>query len=434
MDPTAVQIVKRLRDAGFEAYIVGGAARDILLGREPEDTDIATSARPEEVQRLFERTIPIGEKFGVILVLLDDGQYEVATFRNDSEYLDGRRPVEVRFASAREDALRRDFTINALMYDPIEDRWLDFVDGRDDIQQGIIRAIGNPRERFAEDHLRMLRAIRFSFRFEYPIDGESLHAIRDMAPRLARISAERIASEMTKILTGPKAGGAILMMQKLGLLRVILPEVEAMDGVEQPPQFHPEGDVLTHTCLLLNLMESPTPTLAWGGLLHDVGKPPCFTVEDRIRFNGHVETGARMARLICQRLHFPNQLTEGVEYHVTNHHRITTVPEMRPAKRIRFMREEGFEELLELLRLDSLASKGTTQTHDQIRAMYEEEMAKGPSPEPLITGRDLIAVGFESGPRIGEVLDSIQTEQLEGRLNNRDEALRWVNEHYATGD
>ena len=430
MNALALQIIETLRAAGFEAYLVGGAARDLLMGGEPHDYDIATNAPPDDVRGLFPKTIAVGARFGVIVVVQEDQHFEVATFRSDGAYLDGRRPVEVHFSSAEEDAKRRDFTINGLMYDPLEERWLDFVGGRRDLELGLIRAIGDPGARFAEDHLRLLRAVRFATRFNFQLEPETLAAIRTNAATITNISAERIGEELTKIICGPRAGQAIRLLHDCGLLEYVLPEIAAMDGVEQPPEFHPEGDVLTHTCLMLDLLNEPTPALAWGALLHDVGKPPCFRVAERIRFDGHCERGAEMALEIGHRMRLSGALTERIAYLVRHHLRINTIPEMRPARRIRFMREEPFAELLELLRLDSLGSGGTRKNHDVISVFYEAELAKGPPRAPLLTGRDLIELGLSPGPLFGEILEAAETEQLEGRLTDSAAALAWVKERF----
>jgi len=424
-------IVERLRGNGFEAYIVGGAPRDLLLGVAPLDYDVATSARPEQVRALFEKTVPVGEKFGVVLVLLDEGEFEVATFRTDADYPDGRHPSVVRFSAPREDALRRDFTVNALMFDPMERKIIDFVGGREDIRARLIRTVGDPEERFSEDHLRLIRAVRFAARLDFRIEEKTLEAIRKLAPAIARVSVERVGVELMKILTGPRAGKALDLLSKTGLLRHILPEVESMRGCEQPPNYHPEGDVFTHTCIMLDLARSPSPSLALGILLHDVAKPVTFRrTPERIRFDGHCEIGAEMAERICKRLRLSNALTERVKYLVANHLKIKDAPNMRPARLKRLLREEGFEELLELYRLDSLASHGNLEAYKWCRRAAEQLSREEVSPPPLLRGRDLIEMGYRPGPIFKKILDAVETAQLEGEIATPEQARRFVLEKF----
>ena len=433
MDAGVLHIIRKLRDAGFEAYVVGGVPRDMLMGRQPKDNDIATSATPDDVEKLFEKTLSVGAHFGVMIVVLNGEQYEVATFRKDAAYSDGRHPDAVTFSSVREDVERRDFTINAIMYDPVEEKYLDYVGGREDIKNKIIRAIGDPQKRFEEDHLRMLRAIRFAYRFDFEIEPATWEALCKLAFKINFVSAERIGDELTKILMSPRAGKAIKAMQRCGLLKEILPEIAAMDGVEQPPQFHPEGDVLVHTCLMMDLLvdvEDRTPVLAWACLLHDVAKPPTFTVTDRIRFNGHCELGAIMATKILRRLRFSNDLIEQVEWLVENHLRICDLPKMRQARAIRFLREPGFPDLLKLNRLDTLGSLAQPINNDRYQAMYDEEMAKGPPSTPLLNGNDLIALGYKPGPTFSEILNDVETQHLENKLSSKVEAENWVKKNH----
>lgn len=427
----AAAITRCLRDHGFQAYVVGGAPRDLLLGLHPTDYDIATSARPEEVQRLFEKTIAVGQQFGVILVLFDEAPYEVATFRADGEYADGRRPVRVRFCTPREDALRRDFTINALMLDPLEHKILDFIGGRRDIRARRIRTVGDAEARFAEDHLRLIRAVRFAARLDFRIERKTLAAIRRLAATVTKVAAERLGAELAKILTGPRAGLALRLLCKTGLLPHILPEIEAMRGVEQPPNFHPEGDVFTHTTLMLDLAHEPSLALALGILLHDVAKPPTKRITPaRIRFDGHCEIGATMAGRICRRLKLPKAVVERVQYLVANHLKIKDAPAMRPARLKRFLRETGFPELLELFRLDSLASHGNLDGYEWCRQTFEGLSREQVAPPPLVTGHDLIAMGYRPGPLFKTILTAVETAQLEGKIHSADAARRFVRRQF----
>jgi len=427
----AATITRRLRDHGFLAYVVGGAPRGLLLGQHPTDYDIATSARPEEVRQLFKKTIAVGEQFGVVLVLLDEAPYEVATFRADGDYLNGRRPARVRFCTPREDALRRDFTVNALMLDPIEHKILDFVGGRRDIRERRIRTVGDPDARFGEDHLRLIRAIRFAARLDFRIERKTHAAIRRLAATITRVAAERLGAELAKILMGPRAGRAMRLLSETGLLPHVLPEVEAMQGVEQPPNFHPEGDVFTHTCLMLDMADQPSVALAFAILLHDVAKPPTQRrTAKRIRFDGHCEMGATMARRICRRLKLPRAVIERVQYLVANHLKIKDAPNMRPARLKRFLREEGFAELLEIFRLDSLASHGNLEGYAWCRQTFEQLSREQVAPPPLLTGHDLIAMGYRPGPLFKEILTAVETAQLEGRIHAADEARHLVRRRF----
>ena len=427
----AAAIVRRLRDEGFQAYVGGGAPRDLLLGARPADYDIATDARPEQVRALFERTIPVGEQFGVILVLLNETPYEVATFRADGEYLDGRRPTRVHFCAPREDALRRDFTVNALMFDPVECRILDFAGGRRDLRLRRIRTVGDPDLRFGEDHLRLIRAVRFAARLDFRIERKTFAAIRRLAPAIRKVAAERLGAEWVKILTGPHAGQALRLLADSGLLAHLMPEAEAMRGCAQPPNFHPEGDVFTHTCLMLGKADRPSPTLALALLLHDIAKPPTqrFTAE-RIRFDGHCELGAEMAGRICRRLKLPRAVIERVQYLVANHLKIKDAPNMRPARLKRFLREEGFPELLALFRLDTMASHGDLETCEWCRRTFEQLSHEEIAPPPLLSGHDLLAMGYRPGPLFKTILTAIETAQLDGELSTADEARALVRRQF----
>ncbi|MFQ5817443.1 MAG: CCA tRNA nucleotidyltransferase [Terriglobia bacterium] len=436
LQETATEVVRRLGAAGYEAYLVGGCVRDLLLGREPADYDVATNATPEAVTRLFPRTLTVGARFGVVLVLVEGQQVEVATFRSDHGYKDGRHPEAVRFAqSPEEDVRRRDFTINGLLYDPLKEKILDFVGGQDDVRRGVIRTIGNPRERFAEDKLRMLRAVRFAARFGYRIEPETFAAIRKLCSAIEEVSKERIRDEWVKMLTEGRARRALELLDASGLLAVILPEVARMKGVPQPPQFHPEGDVWVHTLLMLEKMDQPSPTLALGVLLHDVGKPPTFRPpgagSDRIRFDQHADVGAAMAEEICRRLRFSNDEIERVTALVRHHLRFKDAPKMRPSTLKRFLALDGFAEHLELHRLDCLASHGQLENYHFIQQALATLPPKEIRPARLLTGHDLIALGYPPGPAMGKILAAVEEAQLEGTLTTQEEARAFVEKNFA---
>ena len=442
----ARHICRVLREAGCQAYLVGGCVRDILLGREPADYDIATDATPDRVQQLFPRSLGVGAQFGVVIVTdpsaMGDSeprgsvQVEVATFRSDRGYSDGRHPDRVVYAeSAAEDVERRDFTINALLLDPETNEVLDFVCGRDDLRAGIIRAIGKPEARFREDKLRMIRAVRFAARFGYAIEPATRDAIVNLAPDIHQVSVERIRDELTKILTEGAARRAFELLDETRLLPHLLPEIGRMKGVEQPPQFHPEGDVWTHTLLMLEkLPAGSTATLAGGVLLHDVGKPPTFTPpsgpEGRIRFDEHVEVGTRMAEEICRRLRFSNDDTQQIAALVANHLRFKDVPWMKPSTLKRFVRLDRFDEHLELHRLDCLSSHGILENYDFVRRFLAETPPEVVRPPRLLTGEDLKTLGFTPGPRFKEILEAIEEAQLNGKLTTRQDAIRLVEQSY----
>jgi poly(A) polymerase len=445
----AISIIRTLHDHGHQAYLVGGCVRDLLLGREPADYDVATSARPNEVANIFYDSYAGGAQFGVILVpapkdSCDDGNHviEVATFRSDIGYSDGRHPDQVRFTNVpREDAGRRDFTINGMMLevteagtlpDPITAGLKDYVGGRKDLQAKIIRTIGRPEQRFAEDKLRMLRAVRFAARFGYSIERQTLAAIQKLAPQIHQVSSERVRDELTKMLTEGKAGQAFLLLDATGLLREVLPEIAAMKGVEQPPEFHPEGDVFVHTLLLLEKLPEPCPAaLAWGALLHDVGKPPTFRVApDRVRFDGHVEVGVKMAEEICRRLRFSNHDTEQILALINNHMRFAFAPRMKESTFKKFVRMPRFEEHLELHRLDCQGSHGDLRTYNFVRERIAAIPPEIIRPAPLIGGDDLIAAGYEPGPRFKEILSLVEDAQLEGRLQSRESAMEYVRREF----
>ncbi|MBM4034269.1 MAG: CCA tRNA nucleotidyltransferase [Planctomycetes bacterium] len=412
-----------MAEAGHYALFAGGCVRDMVRGDEPHDFDIATDASPEAVQALFDRTVPVGAQFGVVVVVDGDDQFQVARFRADLGYTDGRRPDAVREADAREDALRRDFTINGLFFDPLRGETLDFVGGQRDIRDGVVRAIGDPDARFGEDSLRLLRAVRFAARYGYHIEPATEAALRRHAPEIRRVSAERIGEELARILTGPNRGAALGLLHDAGLLAHVLPEVEAMVGVAQPPQFHPEGDVFTHTRLALDALEEPGVVLAFATLLHDVGKPPTWAEADRIRFDLHDKAGAHIARAVCERLRVPAGQTEAIAAIVLDHMRFMAVPHMRPSTLKRFLRSAHFAEGLALHRADCLASHGDLTNYEfcreKLASLGEEEIR----PPRLITGHDLIALGYDPGPLFTAILTRIEDAQLEGELATRADAL-----------
>lgn len=465
----AVCIVQRLRAAGHQAYLAGGCVRDLLLGREPVDYDVATSATPDVVLGLFPRTFAVGAKFGVVLVAACGGAAtagsakdkreevcvvtEVATFRSDGAYSDGRHPDAVRYTlSAEEDVRRRDFTINGLLLDPlpggsslveslgdpaaVRSAVIDHVGGLADLEAGIVRAIGRPGQRFGEDHLRMLRAVRFSARFGFELDPSTATAIRSIAPRIEAVSRERVRDELTKMLTEGRARRAFELLDETALLVEVLPEVARMKGVEQPPQFHPEGDVWVHTLLLLDQLEPACPmTLAWGALLHDVGKPATFKrAPDRIRFDGHVEIGVAMAAEICRRFRFSNDETRQILALIENHMRFMDARRMKASTLKRFFRLEQFDQHLALHRMDCLAASGNLENWEYIRERWQAMPEETIRPAPLLTGRELIAAGYRPGAGFKAMLHAVEDAQLEGSIATPDDALRLVRARFPIPD
>ncbi len=454
----ALQIVKQLRAAGYEAYLAGGCVRDLLLGRDPKDYDVATSATPDVVLGLFPRTCAVGAHFGVVLVadeVEDEAASaaesragktftEVATFRSDVAYSDGRHPDEVRYTtSAEEDVRRRDFTINGLLLDavpaandlPSPEKLradvIDYVGGLKDLDAGVVRAIGQPELRFEEDHLRMLRAVRFAAQFGFKLEAETAAAIRRLAAKTELVSRERVRDELNKMLTEGHARRAFELLDETGLLFEVLPEVARMKGVEQPPQFHPEGDVWTHTLLMLEQLEAGCSlTLAWGALLHDVGKPPTFRRADRIRFDGHTAVGVAMGTAICQRFRFSNGETRQILALIENHMRFGDVPRMKTSTMKRFFRLKNFDEHLALHRMDCLAGGGNLENCEFVRERYETISEEAVRPRPLITGHDLIAAGYKPGPGFSEMLRVVEDAQLEGLIWTADEAFKLLRERF----
>lgn len=428
----AIFVVQSLRQEGHEAYFAGGSVRDMLLGKPPQDYDITTSARPEDIQRIFTDTIPIGAQFGVILVLVDGHPFEVASFRHDGPYVDGRRPSHVRYGSLEEDVRRRDFTINGMVYDPLDDRVIDLVEGRRDLDQRRIRAIGDPEQRFQEDRLRMIRAVRFAASLNFVIEDSTFAAVQRLAPTVVDIAAERLGDEITRILTEGGAQRGFELLDAAGLLKVLLPEVEALKGTWQSPDYHPEGDVFQHTMLLLSHLEAPSETLAFGCLLHDVAKPACLRQDgERVTFYGHTEKGAVMAEEILKRLKRGRAIWERVSYLVRNHLRHVQAPEMRLSTLKRFLREDGIDELLELARIDALSSNGDLRYYQFCKERLAELDHEEIRPAPLVRGGDLIALGLTPGPIFSEILRRIEDHQLGGDLGSREEALEWVKRHYS---
>lgn len=427
----AIRIIRALEASGHRALLAGGCVRDALLGSPPKDWDIATDAAPEAVQGLFPKTVAVGAQFGVVLVRVDGQEFEVARFREDGPYGDGRHPDSVRPSDEKGDANRRDFTINGMFYDVSKNQLLDYVGGRRDLEEGIIRAIGEPALRFREDHLRMMRAIRFSARFGFAIEPATAAAIEAGAELIGKISPERIRDELTIILTQANSDIAFAALGSSGLLERVLPEVAAMRGVAQPPEFHPEGDVWTHVLAMLRIKKpSASPTLAWGILLHDVGKPPTYTETDRIRFNGHDKAGAAMSDAICGRLRMPKARAARIRELVANHMRFMHVEKMREARLKRFLREPYFGELLELHRVDCLASHGNLRTHEFCKRKLGEIHEEALRPPRLLDGRDLMAMGYPAGPKLGEILTALEDEQLEGRIATGEEAREFARRHF----
>ena len=437
MESTARAMVERLRAAGHIAYFAGGCVRDLVRGQTPKDVDIATSAHPEEVQKIFRRTYAVGAHFGVIVVLEGDWQFEVATFRSDGAYFDGRHPVAVNFSSPEEDARRRDFTINGMFFDPPNDAVIDFVGGREDLAARIVRAIGDPAQRFAEDRLRLLRAVRFATVLEFEIESVTWEAIGQAAPGIGEISAERIREELVRIFRSPQRARGWDLLDASGLMKEVLPELEAMKGCAQPPQFHPEGDVFRHTRLMLELLPNEVSLpLVLSVLFHDIGKPPTSSVDatGRIRFNGHDRAGAEMTKAVMQRLRFSRAEIEATVEAVRQHMVFKDVPKMRLAKLKRFMARPTFVDELELHRVDCASSHGMLDNYEFLQRKQAEFANEPIIPPPLVRGDDLIALGMKPGPHFGEILEAVETQQLEGSLRDRAEALAWIKKKYPLGE
>ncbi len=420
-------VAKSLWNAGFEAYFAGGCVRDELLGLEPADFDIATSAYPEQVARLFERVIPVGVQFGVVLVVVDSIPIEVATFRAESGYSDGRRPDDVVFADLETDVRRRDFTINGMMKHPLTGEIIDLVGGRRDLQLGVVRTIGDAYERFGEDRLRMMRAIRFAARLGFFIEKRTSMAIREMADQILLVAPERIFDEMTRIITGPNRAIALLAMHDLGLLLPYFPELHHLRFVPQSPDHHPEGDVFMHTVLALQCIEEPVDeTLAWAVLLHDVGKlTTARRIDGRIRFFRHEHVGARIARRICKRMRMSRNMQDTIEFLVSNHMMPLHCPKMRKSKLHKLLSNPNIDLLLELHRCDSIASNGRMESYEFCKQQLAEFRAS-PKLQMPISGKDLIAAGYGPGPLIGKILHAVEDALIEGKIHSKEEAMRFV--------
>jgi poly(A) polymerase len=434
MEKVAREIAARLRESGHIAYFAGGCVRDMVRGLIPKDYDIATDARPEAVQKLFPHTFAVGAHFGVIIVLENDFQFEVATFRSDDAYIDGRHPSAVHFSSPEEDAQRRDFTINGMFYDPVAEKVIDFVGGRADIDAKLVRAIGDPAQRFAEDRLRMLRAVRFATALNYEIDQKTWDALVANASSIIQISAERIRDELVRTFLSRNRVRGWDLLDSSGLMRAILPELEAMKGVLQPEQFHPEGDVFVHTRLMLQLLpQEVSVALVFAVLFHDVGKPVTAAVDatGRIRFNEHDRIGAQMTEAIMRRLRFSGAEIEATIEMVRQHMVFKDAPNMRVARLKRFMARPTFDDELELHRVDCESSHRMLDNYEFLLRKREEFANEPIIPPPLVRGDDLIALGLKPGPRFGEILEAVETRQLEGTLRTREEALEWIKREYS---
>jgi tRNA nucleotidyltransferase/poly(A) polymerase len=427
----ALASIRALQDAGFRAYLVGGCVRDRLLGMQPHDYDVATNATPAQLTALFPGAIETGISFGVIRLRREEGELQLATFRQEGAYSDGRRPDAVSFVTeATADAARRDFTINAMFEDPVSGELLDPFGGQQDLQAGLIRAVGDASRRFEEDHLRMVRAVRFAARYRFQIEEATAAAIQAQAHRITRIAPERLRDEIARILVEGAPRRGFELLDELGLLEHLMPEVKAMQGVEQPPEFHPEGDVWIHTMLMLEGLQQPTLTVALGVLFHDIGKPVTQTRTDRIRFHGHVEAGETIARDILRRFRFSGEQTEQVLALVRNHMKFIHLCDMRESTRKRFLRMPRFEEHLELHRVDCLSSHRNLDNYHAARDMLAALEEEALRPRPLLNGNDLVALGYPRGPLYREILTALEDEQLEGNLTTKEQALAWLQQHY----
>jgi poly(A) polymerase len=426
----AKEIVARLQKAGFSAYWVGGCVRDFLLGRDPQDIDIATDARPDDVEKIFKRTVAVGKKFGVMVVIEDGHQFQVATFRSEENYQDGRRPEKVVFSSAKEDALRRDFTINALFYDPISKTTHDWTGGEKDLKARIIRTIGKPEERFGEDHLRLLRAIRFAAQLNFEIEPATFAAVKRLAPKIKLISAERIRDELIKLFRPPYAARGLDLLRDSGLMEYVFPELVATITCDQSPDYHPEGSVYNHIRLMLAQLPPDSPeSLPWAVLLHDIGKPPTATVDEKngaIHFYGHEKIGADMSQEILNRLRFPKKEIDETVACVRQHMQFKDVKQMRMATLRRLLMRDTFPLELELHKLDCLGSHRSLEYYDFLVEQAKELEKKPQIRPPLLNGRDLMELGMKSGPEMGALLNEIREKQLSDELKTKREAKAWV--------
>lgn len=429
---TAYEIAQTLKKRGHTAYFAGGCVRDFLRGEDPKDYDIATTASPDEIEQSFPKTLPVGKQFGVILVVQGNQHFEVATFRREGAYQDGRHPSEVVFTTPEEDAQRRDFTVNGLFYDPFSKKVIDYVKGQEDISRRLIRAIGDPETRFHEDKLRLLRAVRFASNLGFSIESETWNCLKRLASKIHEVSAERIRDELVKTFTRPDAARGLELLSDSGLLKEVLSEIEAMKGVEQPPEFHPEGDVFVHTRMLMERLKNPSPVLAFAALFHDVGKPPTFQVRDgRIRFYEHSRIGAEMAERIMRRLRFSNDEIEAVVQCVNNHMKFANVQEMREGKLKRFMSTSTFPTELELHRIDCESCHGLLDNYHFLKRKIEEFRKEELRPKPLLNGDDLLALGMKAGPAMKPLLEEAYELQLEHHLETKEEAREWARKKLA---
>jgi poly(A) polymerase len=425
----STEIVRRLQAAGFEAYWVGGCVRDFLLGREPVDYDVATSARPEQIEALFARTIPVGKQFGVMLIVENGHQFQVATFRAESDYEDGRRPGRVEFSSAKADALRRDFTVNGLFFDPINQQLYDWVDGEADLGARILRTIGSPTERFAEDHLRLLRAVRFAAQLGFEMERETFNALRANAPKIQTVSAERVREELTRLFRAPHAGRGLELLRQSGLIEYVLPELAATITCDQSPDYHPEGTVFNHLRLMLEQLPADAhESLPWTVLMHDIAKPGTAShdANGTIHFYGHEKQGAEMAETILRRLRFPRKQIDEVVQSVLCHMQFKDVKQMRRSTLRRLLMRETFPLELELHRLDCLGSHGRLDNYNYLIEQAEELSRQPEVKPPLLTGNNLIALGMRPGPALGALLAEVREKQLQDELKTREEALAWA--------
>jgi len=428
----ALAIARKLKDKGHVAYFAGGCVRDFLMKKPPQDFDVATTAKPEEVEELFKKTVPVGKQFGVILVVEGERTFEVATFRQEGGYLDGRHPSEVHFTSPAEDAKRRDFTVNGLFYDPFEEKIIDYIEGEKDIKRKVIRAIGDPHTRFEEDKLRLLRAIRFTSSLDFEIEADTWKALCANSQKIHAVSPERIRDELIKIFTRPGAARGFELLSESGLMKEILPEIEAMKGVEQPPEFHPEGDVFIHTRMLMEKLENPSLILAFGALFHDVGKPPTFDFkEGRIRFYEHAPIGAKMTKKIMQRLRFSNDEIEAVCALVDNHMKFADVQKMRSGKLKKFVVRDTFDDEMELHRIDCESCHGMLDNYYFLEGKLKEYAEEDLKPKPFINGHDLMTLGMKAGPPMKPLLEELYELQLEGQFKDRSDALKWTQKRIA---
>jgi putative nucleotidyltransferase with HDIG domain len=430
MKPTSIQIIEKFKKAGYQAYWAGGCVRDMLMGHEPKDFDIATSAKPDEIEDLLDYTKPVGKEFGVILVIQNDHAFEVATFRSDSGYSDGRRPDAVCFTKPEEDALRRDFTINGMFYDPTSDEVFDYVGGEKDIEAKLIRFIGDPHKRILEDHLRILRAVRFKNQFDFQYHPDTYNALKKYAKLAVKVSDERIGAEFNKMIDGPNPAQAIEDLSELGILEEIIPELEKLRGVPQPLKYHHEGDVWDHSLLALEKCDGHAArNVKWACLLHDIGKPDTFDLEERIRFDGHAEKGAEIAGEIMRRLKFPRKDRLKIQWFIAHHMMMVPLIEMNPGRARTWFLKEEFLQLMQVFEADAKGIMPTDLSlYDKILERYRELMAAMPHmPKPFVTGKDIMKIlGLKPGKEVGEIMEKVFHEQLDGKIKTRTKALAFI--------